>query len=139
MLDVGPSRQQRLVLVGVFVLLLYPCSQLLSGWHWWLFGPLWGGMLYAAWRRLPAPWQGQWATPWLILGGVRYRLAPSSRVLPGVLRLCLLAEDTPEGPACGTIRREVWLWRDSVAEAPYRALARFILWALPNENENAPP
>ncbi len=85
-MPVIPSRQQRLLLCILFLLLLLPVASLIQGWQWGLFLPVWGLGLWRALRRHPAAsgvlvWDGEW----LEWQGARHRLDPRSRILPGVL------------------------------------------------------
>ncbi|BDC88483.1 hypothetical protein NUITMVA2_38400 [Aeromonas caviae] len=113
------SRQQRLLLCILFLLLLLPVASLIQGWQWGLFLPVWGLSLWRALRRHPAAsgvlvWDGEW----LEWQGARHRLDPRSRILPGVLWLRLKTVEGSEG--------QLWLFSDALAPAHYRALARAI-------------
>lgn len=113
------SRQQRLLLCILFLLLLLPVASLIQGWQWGLFLPVWGLSLWRALRRHPAVsgvlvWDGEW----LEWQGARHRLDPRSRILPGVLWLRLKTVEGSEG--------QLWLFSDALAPAHYRALARAI-------------
>ncbi|MBL0496741.1 hypothetical protein JD514_06325 [Aeromonas caviae] len=113
------SRQQRLLLCILFLLLLLPVASLIQGWQWGLFLPVWGLSLWRALRRHPAAsgvlvWDGEW----LEWQGARHRLDPRSRILPGVLWLRLKTVEGSEG--------QLWLFSDALSPAHYRALARAI-------------
>ena len=102
------SRQQRLLLCILFLLLLLPVASLIQGWQWGLFLPVWGLSLWRALRRHPAAsgvliWDGEW----LEWQGARHRLDSRSRILPGVLWLRLVTEEGAE--------RHLWLFFDALA------------------------
>ena len=107
------SRQQRLLLCILFLLLLLPVASLIQGWQWGLFLPVWGLGLWRALRRHPA------ASGVLVREGVWHRWqGPRRRILPGVLWLRLKTVEGSEG--------QLWLFSDALAPAHYRALARAI-------------
>ena len=116
------SRQQRLLLCILFLLLLLPVASLIQGWQWGLLLPVWGLSLWRALRRHPAAsgvlvWDGEW----LEWQGARHRLDPRSRILPGALWLRL----RPEKPEKGA-ERQLWLFSDALSPEHYRTLARAI-------------
>ncbi len=118
-MPVIPSRQQRVLLLILFLLLLWPVASLIHGWQWALLLPCWLAGLWLAWQgasRMAGllEWDGQW----LVWQGYRYQLGARSRVLPGVLWLQLVANDRPDAP--------LWLFSDALAPEHYRALARAI-------------
>jgi toxin CptA len=90
-MPVIPSRQQRLLLCILFLLLLLPVASLIQGWQWGLFLPVWGLSLWRALcraiRRRAACSSGMGSGS---LAGARHRLDPRSRILPGAL---VAAED----------------------------------------------
>ncbi len=123
-MPVIPSRQQRALLLILFLLLWWPVASLIHGWQWALWLPCWliGGWL--AWRSTrhsadSLVWDGQW----LEWQGHRYQLGTRSRILPGALWLQLVTED-------GLYAR-LWLFSDALAPEHYRALARAIRLAPP--------
>lgn len=118
------SRQQQMLLLPFFMLLLWPAASLIQGWQWGLFLPCWLTGLWLAWRRTGRicgvlVWDGEW----LEWQGRRYRLGARSRILPGVLWLRLQEAGRPEV--------HLWLFSDALAPEHYRALARAIHLAPP--------
>lgn len=118
-MPVTVSRQQRLLLLSLFLLILWPLAVLIHGWQWALLLPCWALGLWRAWlgtSRMSGvlEWDGQWLT-WQ---GHRYQLGTGSRIWPGVLWLQLVATERP------AIR--LWLFSDALAPAHYRTLARAI-------------
>lgn len=123
-MPVTVSRQQRLLLLSLFLLILWPLAALIHGWQWTLLLPCWGLGLWRAWlgaSRMSGvlEWDGQWLT-WQ---GRRYQLGTGSRIWPGVLWLQLV---TTERPAI-----RLWLFSDALASAHYRTLARAIHFSQP--------
>ncbi|WP_421201301.1 protein YgfX [Aeromonas enteropelogenes] len=118
-MTVHPSRHQRIWLLALFLLLLWPVAMLIDGWRWALFVPCWLVALVLGWRTLPRDaFMLEWDGRWLSWQGARYQLGPGSRTLPGVLRLSLLPE---QGAPC-----ILWICSDSLPPAHYRLLARAI-------------
>nr|WP_289711744.1 protein YgfX [Aeromonas taiwanensis] len=115
------SRQQRLLLCILFLLLLWPTAHLIQGWQWALFFPCWLLGLWCALRRSPAGERLVWDGEWLTWRGERHRLDPRSRILPGALWLRL----RPEKPEKGA-ERQLWLFSDALSPEHYRTLARAI-------------
>lgn len=124
-MTVHPSRHQRILLVGIFLLLLWPVAMLIDGWRWALFVPCWLVALMLGWRALPRDaFTLSWDGRWLSWQGDRYQLGRESRILPGVLRLSLLPEQGAP--------RTLWLCSDSLPPAHYRLLARAIHFLSPD-------
>lgn len=124
LMPVIPSRRQRLLLLALFGLLLWPTASLIQGWQWGLFLPCWLLGLWLAWRSVTPGRQALlWDGEWLEWQGRRHRLDDRSRILPGVLWLRLVAD---EGAEC-----HLWLFSDALAPEHYRALARAIHLAAP--------
>ncbi|MBL0681626.1 protein YgfX [Aeromonas dhakensis] len=118
-MPVTVSRQQRLLLLSLFLLILWPLAALIHGWQWALLLPCWGLGLWRAWldtSRMTGvlEWDGQW----LSWQGNRYQLGAGSRIWPGVLWLQLVAVERPAS--------RLWLFSDALAPAYYRTLARAI-------------
>ncbi|HHQ4565733.1 TPA: protein YgfX [Aeromonas hydrophila] len=118
-MPVTVSRQQRLLLLSLFLLILWPLAALIHGWQWALLLPCWALGLWRAWHSAGSAaglleWDGQWLT-WQ---GHRYQLGVGSRIWPGVLWLQLVAAERP------AIR--LWLFSDALVPAHYRTLARAI-------------
>lgn len=118
-MPVTVSRQQRLLLLSLFLLILWPLAALIHGWQWALLLPCWGLGLWRAWLdtcRMTGvlEWDGQW----LSWQGNRYQLGAGSRIWPGVLWLQLVALERPAS--------RLWLFSDALAPAHYRTLARAI-------------
>lgn len=61
LMPVIPSRRQRLLLLALFGLLLWPTASLIQGWQWGLFLPCWLLGLWLAWRPVT---QGRQALLW---------------------------------------------------------------------------
>lgn len=119
MMPVIPSRRQRMLLLALFLLLLWPVAALIHGWQWGLFLPCWLLGLWLAWRPVTQGRQALlWDGEWLEWQGRRHRLDDRSRILPGVLWLRLVTEEGAE--------RHLWLFSDALAPEHYRALARAI-------------
>ena len=119
LMPVIPSRRQRMLLLALFLLLLWPVAALIHGWHWGLFLPCWLLGLWLAWRPVTQGRQALlWDGEWLEWHGRRHRLDDRSRILPGVLWLRLQTEEGAE--------RHLWLFSDALAPEHYRALARAI-------------
>lgn len=118
-MPVSVSRQQQCLLCILFFLSLWPAASLIQGWLWGLLLPCWLTGLWFAWRRtLDVCGELVWDGDWLDWQGRRYRLAPHSRILPGVLWLRLQGEVGSEG--------QLWLFSDALAPEHYRTLARAI-------------
>ena len=119
LMPVIPSRRQRMLLLALFLLSLWPVATLIHGWQWGLFLPCWLLGLWLAWRPVT---QGShvlcWDGEWLAWQGRRHRLDDRSRILPGVLWLRLVTEEGAE--------RHLWLFSDALAPEHYRTLARAI-------------
>lgn len=123
-MPVTVSRQQRLLLLSLFLLILWPLAALIHGWQWALLLPCWALGLWRAWldtSRMTGvlEWDGQW----LSWQGNRYQLGAGSRIWPGVLWLQLVAVERPAS--------RLWLFADALAPAHYRTLARAIHFSQP--------
>ena len=118
-IPVTVSRRQQLCLLALFLGMLWPVSALIQGGLWGLFLPVWALGLVLALRqsrREPAPLF--WEREWLGWQGRRYRIGPSSCILPGALWLQLLGEQGGQA--------RLWLFSDALAPEHYRALARAV-------------
>lgn len=83
-MPVTVSRQQRLLLLSLFLLILWPLAALIHGWQWALWLPCWGLGLWRAWldtNRMTGvlEWDGQW----LSWQGNRYQLGRAAASGPG--------------------------------------------------------
>ncbi|MGL5302143.1 MAG: protein YgfX [Aeromonas sp.] len=137
---VQPSRHQRMLLVALYLLLLWPVAGLIAGWQWALLLPIWLLALSWSWRLTRvAPLELIWDGQWLVWQGRRYGLGRQSRILPGVLRLSLLLESNPtdamsthfldakhDGRGKGDGLRQLWIFSDALPPEHYRLLARAI-------------